>query len=973
MKKLNVLISSIAIAFAIYLVTTIDVDADVAVEYHVTTEQQLIDANAAAVAGDVIIIDNDIQLTNQLTVNNNVTIKGSSKYKVTLANSTADTRMMYAKLGVTLENLVFDGQSVNGGVSADGPLIIKNCDFKNNVATNQDGGAVRASQSLQIEDSAFENNTAQSGGGAVYAFNGATITNTTFTGNRLTNTFMSFGGAINISGKASISDVTFADNHADGSAGAGGAVYITGGDASISDSTFTDNSAGAGGSGGGALFIKSSSTAVTNVDNSSFKNNTTGIGGAVSTFFGGTFTNCEFDGNTATKDTVDGGGAIYANSGSVTTENSLYKNNSSIGTGGAISTYKSITANQCIFTGNKTTDPSTLNGNGGATFSYENSNIDECVFTSNSASGLGGATYAHADGVYTNSTFNSNTAAGAGAMYQCLSSGIVTNSTFYNNKGIIKNGVFATSGSGTFDFINSTFVDNATVEDGNQLGNSSMTNFYGSVVDEIPAEPLPWVAYTETIGYLGVENEVFSQKTLLNYDTKVPVGLTSGSETLKLGYVPIKPKGQADDKLAVADNTWVPVTDSLGTTRGTTFSDIGSFEEQGTMKNEVVSGDNQSAEVEKGFAAPLVVRSFYQSAIQPLEVPLENKSFNVTPPASGASGTPSAQMVTTDGTGQASVNVTANSIEGSYQVIFTDADDATQTLSFSLTNTPEVVVTEKYEIVSGDNQSATIETAFSEPLVIRAYTQTSVDPTKVPLANETFNVTVPKSGASGELSTKTVTTDATGHASVQVTANEKDGSYPVVFTNADDTAQKLTFTLTNVAKVTEILEIVSGNNQSATVDTAFAEPLVIRAYTQTSADPTEVPLANKTFNVTVPTSGASGGVSTQTVTTDSLGQASVDVTANGIEGDFHVTFTDAGDASAKLVFALTNVAKPVGPVGPVDPTIVTPVTGKPVITGSTKTPIAATGDDANIGLYSLMVIASLSVIAGVRKRSRKAQ
>ncbi len=791
------LVTSITIVLgAIYFVST--VNADTVQEYHATTEQALLDAYTQAKSGDIIIIDDNIQLTSQLTINKNITLKGSADQTITLNNSQADVRHIYSTTGLTIENLIFDGNGGSGGIKSSGYLTIKDCEFNNNASTISDGGAVYASGGLTLEDSHFTNNTASSSGGAVNATGGAEVRNCTFTDNSLTNSYWSEGGALAIQKEATVSNSAFINNTASIANGTGGAISIRNGDAvSISNSSFKKNSAG---KQGGAVMIKTRSvTTPVTLDNCSFETNSSANGGAVSTFYGGRFTNCEFSGNTgntpASEINVYGGGAIYANDGPVIIKNSILENNSSNGPGGAISTLSDLTATQCIFTGNKSTDPSKIYGNGGATFSNKGSSIDQCVFTNNAATGLGGATYAHADSEYTNSTFDSNMAGEAGAIIQCYSDALVTNCTFYKNAATInQNGTYSTYGSGTFEFTNSTFLDNAS------LGGSNLTNFYHSIVDEVPASPLPWEVYTSSIGYLGVETDVFSQATLLSYDTKVPVGLTTNTETLKLGYVPIKPNGLADNQITVAENTGVPPTDSLGTTKGTPLSDIGAFEEQGILKNEIVSGDNQSAAIETPYAEPLVIQSFYQSNIQPLEIPLANKAFNVTAPASGASAALSAQMIATDSTGKASVHVTANSIEGSYQVNFTDTEDTTQTLSFSLTSTPKIEKMEILEIVSGNNQSSSVESEFKEPLVIRAFTTTSVDETEVPLANKSYTVTTPTAGASGTLSAQTVTTDSAGNASVNVTANSTEGSYQVIFTDALDSQQSLHFSLTNTAK-----------------------------------------------------------------------------------------------------------------------------------------------------------------------------
>ena len=104
----------------------------------------------------------------------------------------------------------------------------------------------------------------------------------------------------------------------------------------------------------------------------------------------------------------------------------------------------------------------------------------------------------------------------------------------------------------------------------------------------------------------------------------------------------------------------------------------------------------------------------------------------------------------------------------------------------------------------------------------------------------------------------------------------------------------------------------SGTPQGATVDTAFAAPLVVDVI---DADGDPVPNASVTFMA--PASGASvtvAGGFPALVTTNLQGQAQIAVTANSVAGSYDVTAVVDGVATP-AVFALTNLAAAVDTVG----------------------------------------------------------
>ena len=97
------------------------------------------------------------------------------------------------------------------------------------------------------------------------------------------------------------------------------------------------------------------------------------------------------------------------------------------------------------------------------------------------------------------------------------------------------------------------------------------------------------------------------------------------------------------------------------------------------------------------------------------------------------------------------------------------------------------------------------------------------------------------------------------------------------------------------------LSILGGSPQSATVGTAFADPLSVGV---TANDPVE-PVAGGVVSFTVPSGGASAILSSATATIASDGSASITASANGTAGRYAVAASAAG-AAAPVNFELTD-------------------------------------------------------------------
>src|SRR5579859_1052883 len=282
---------------------------------------------------------------------------------------------------------------------------------------------------------------------------------------------------------------------------------------------------------------------------------------------------------------------------------------------------------------------------------------------------------------------------------------------------------------------------------------------------------------------------------------------------------------------------------------------LGTLQQQGSLKGipgsgtgsetiAATSGTPQSAALNTAFANPLV------ATVTSNGTPATGVVVTFTAPSSGASGTfaggTNITTATTKASGVATSPVfTANGIAGGYSVSATVAGVSTPA-NFSLTNTSGAL--EIITATSGTPQSTVITTNFAAPLIATVTTG------GLPTSGVLVTFTAPLSGASGTFggsNTAIVITDSNGRATAPTfTANNTTGTYAVAATAAG-ASTAANFTLTN-NPVTEFITAVSGTPQSATVNTAFAAPLVANVTNNGS------PLSGVLVTFTAPAGGASG-------------------------------------------------------------------------------------------------------------------
>ena len=270
--------------------------------------------------------------------------------------------------------------------------------------------------------------------------------------------------------------------------------------------------------------------------------------------------------------------------------------------------------------------------------------------------------------------------------------------------------------------------------------------------------------------------------------------------------------------------------------------------------------------------------------------PVWGATVTFTPPANGASASCAPSSIATDANGVAQTTCTANGTLGSYSVAASAAGVGMPAL-FALTNIPgqAAVITAS----AGSPQSTMVNTAFAQALKAKV-----VDSGNNAVAGAPVTFTVPVSGASATcLPANPVLTDASGIATVTCTANTTAGGYEVAASTGGLSPAQ--FNLTNVPGAAAAISVISGGGQSTTVNTAFAQPLVVSVVDGFNNG---IGVAPITF--IVPPSGASAVC--PAATTDATGQAQTTCTANASMGSYTIKATTGALTSSAV--SLTNLA-----------------------------------------------------------------
>lgn len=296
--------------------------------------QAILDANSFAGSDEIVFSlrgngAKTITLTSgQLGITDDLFISGLGQNKLTISGNQA-SRVFEVNSGVnvTMRDLtITNGYSIyGGGIRNGGRLDARNITFKNNEGLN--GGAImngvfdsdNSAVSLTVDNVKFIDNSS-SFGAAINNIATVTIRRSTFSDN----TSHSWGGAILSQGLRTVlvESSIFERN----SAGSGGGI-ATGGRLTVRNSTFKDNRAIDG--GGGISTISSFATIA--VEGSTFSGNTAERGGGIRNSGTLTINDSQFKNNIAA---IYGGG--IHNEGSTAISYSTFQSNTATVNGGAI-------------------------------------------------------------------------------------------------------------------------------------------------------------------------------------------------------------------------------------------------------------------------------------------------------------------------------------------------------------------------------------------------------------------------------------------------------------------------------------------------------------------------------------------------------------------------------------------------------------------------------------------------------------
>lgn len=186
-------------------------------------------------------------------------------------------------------------------------------------------------------------------------------------------------------------------------------------------------------------------------------------------------------------------------------------------------------------------------------------------------------------------------------------------------------------------------------------------------------------------------------------------------------------------------------------------------------------------------------------------------------------------------------------------------------VGFTLTSLPADAA--GIRLFSGNDQSATVNSALPEPLVVEV-----TDASGNPIANMPIQWTVTGGGSVSEASN---VTDVNGRASVTRTLGGTAGTQTTLASAELLAGSPVTFTHTATAGGAASVVKFSGDNQSAQAGTQLANPLVVQVL---DAQGNPIPSRAVTWVV------AEGAVSPENSTTDAEGKASTSWTVGSTPG-----------------------------------------------------------------------------------------
>lgn len=294
-------------------------------------------------------------------------------------------------------------------------------------------------------------------------------------------------------------------------------------------------------------------------------------------------------------------------------------------------------------------------------------------------------------------------------------------------------------------------------------------------------------------------------------------------------------------------------------------SDGGTGPEPAPAAMAVASGNNQTGFVGTVLAQPLVVRVEDETGSA-----LAGATVAWTVVSGG--GTVAPATSTTGADGQAQSRLTLGPNAGANQVRASVTGTPLQ-VTFTATGQepPPSVTPAALVILSGNNQTGTAGTTLPDSLKVQVRNADGVSLPNIPV---TWAVTA----GGGSLGVASGSSDEDGIMANAWTLGANAGANTVTATVVGAGTITATFSATAVADlVPASIQIATGNNQSAAVNTALANPLVARVRNALNQD-----LQNVTVTWTVTAGGGTLGAATST--TDAQGLASNTYTVGGSAG-----------------------------------------------------------------------------------------
>ncbi|MGB7520919.1 MAG: DUF4347 domain-containing protein [Spirulinaceae cyanobacterium] len=491
--------------------------------------------------------------------------------------------------------------------------------------------------------------------------------------------------------------------------------------------------------------------------------------------------------------------------------------------------------------GNLTLNDSTISGNtsdfgyAGGLFTVRTSRDDTTSLTLNNSTVSGNTTEGGPGGgiaifgrYQTSLTLNNSTVSG--------NSSIVSSSVGGFGGGIFSAGLRANAVTVTLN--NSTISGNTATRDGGGIYNYASANsgvklIVGNsiIADNTANRSEPDVARNNTsrVPITDQGNNIIGIDTTGAFTTSTLVGSSSTPVDAKLQ--PLGDYGGSTQTHAILSDS--PAFDAGSDTLATGLStdqrgesrtsgkalDIGAFELQQLLS--ISRGDNQETTVNTTFSNNLEVKvtDEFGNAVSGVTVTL-------TPPGTGPTASLGSTSLITDATGVATTTATANIVAGDYQV---EASSTGLTeVNFDLTNNPGAA--NLLSILGGNNQETNVNTAFTDNLEVKV-----TDEFGNAVSGVTVTLTPPGTGATASLGSTSLTTDASGVATTNATANTVAGDYQVEASSTGLT--EVNFDLTNLADDSD-LTIDTGDSQT-TMDTSDTDPIADTSTSDTDTDLTD--------------------------------------------------------------------------------------------------------------------------------------